>query len=65
MAPADDYGATGMRVAVVAEIAALGFKFDEHALPSLRADLKLGLAVREFITGPPSVALRPGYPLDT
>ena len=30
---------------MVAEIAALEFKFEVHALPSLRADLALGLAV--------------------
>ena len=47
MAPADDYVTTGGRVAVVAEIAALKFEFDVHALPSLGADLALGLAVWE------------------
>ena len=47
VAPADDYVTTGGRVAVVAEIAALKFEFDVHALPSLGADLALGLAVRE------------------
>ena len=33
--PADDYVAAGQRMAVVAEIAALKFKFDVHALPAL------------------------------
>ena len=47
VAPADDHVATGKRVAVIAEIPALKFKFDVHALPSLRADLTLGLAVRK------------------
>ena len=47
VAPADDYVATGGRMAVVAEIAALKFKFDVHALPSLGGDLALGFAVRE------------------
>ena len=47
MAPADDYVATGGRVSVVAEIPALKFKFDVHALPSFGAYLPLGLAVRE------------------
>ena len=32
---------------MVAEIAALKFKFDEHALPSLRGDLALGFAIGE------------------
>ena len=45
--PADDDVAAGEGVAVVAEIPALKFKFDQHALPSLRTDLALGLAVRE------------------
>ena len=39
MAPADDYVATGERMAVVAEIAALKFKFEVHALPALGRDL--------------------------
>lgn len=47
VAPADDYVATGIRVAVVAEIAALELKFDVNALPPLRADLALGFAVGE------------------
>lgn len=47
VAPANDYIAAGMRVAVVAEIAAFKFKFDLHALPSLRTDLALGLAIGE------------------
>lgn len=47
VAPADDNVATGERVTVVAEIPALKFKLDVHALPALRADLALGLAVRE------------------
>ena len=47
VAPADDYVTAGGRVAVAAEIPALKFKFDVHALPSLGADLALGLTVRE------------------
>jgi hypothetical protein len=47
VAPADDDVATGGRVAVVAEIAALKFKFEVDALPALRSDLTLGFAVRE------------------
>ena len=47
VAPADDYVTVAGRVTVVAEIPALKFKFDVHALPSLGADLPLGLAVRE------------------
>ena len=47
VAPADDYVTAGGRMAVVAEIAALKFKFEVDALPSLGADLALGLAVRE------------------
>jgi hypothetical protein len=34
-------------MAVVAEIAALKFKFDVHALPALGRDLAFGLAIRE------------------
>ena len=47
VAPADDYVTTGGRMAVVAEIAAFKFKFDVHALPSLRGDLALGFTVGE------------------
>ena len=47
VAPADDDVAAGERVAVVAEIAALEFKFDVDALPALRGDLALGFAVGE------------------
>jgi formate dehydrogenase assembly factor FdhD len=47
VAPADDYVAAGERVAVVAEIAALKFKFDMHALPTLGSNLALGLAIGE------------------
>ena len=47
VAPADDDVATVESVPVIAEIAALKFKLDVHALPSLRGDLPLGLAVRE------------------
>jgi hypothetical protein len=47
VAPADDYVAAGERVAVVAEIAALEFKFEVDALPALRADLAFGFAVGE------------------
>jgi hypothetical protein len=47
VAPADDYVAAGERVAVVAKIAAFKFKFDVHALPSMRGDLALGFAVGE------------------
>ena len=45
--PANNDVTTGEGVSVVAEVAAFKFKFDLHALPSLRADLALGLAVRE------------------
>lgn len=34
MVPADDYVAACQRMAVVAEIAALKFKFEVHALPA-------------------------------
>ena len=47
VAPADDDVTAGGRVAVAAEIPALKFKFDVHALPSLGADLALGLAIGE------------------
>ena len=47
VAPANDYVTTGVRVAVVAEIAALKFKFDEHALPSFGSDLAHGFAIGE------------------
>ena len=47
VAPADDDVAAGEGVAVVAEIAALKFKFEVDALPALRSDLALGFAVRE------------------
>ena len=47
VAPANDDVTTGEGVAVIAEIAALKFKLEMHALPSLRADLTLGLAVGE------------------
>ena len=36
VAPANDEVAAGRRMAVVAKIPALKFKFDEHALPSFR-----------------------------
>ena len=49
VAPADNYVATGGRVAVVAEIPAFKFKFDVHALPSFGTDLALGLAVGESL----------------
>ena len=45
--PADDDVAAGEGVAVVAEVAALKFKFEVHALPTLRSDLALGFTVRE------------------
>jgi hypothetical protein len=47
MVPADDYVASGQRMAVVAEIAALKFKFEVHALPTLRRDLTFRLAIGE------------------
>ena len=47
VAPADDDVAAGEGVPVVAEIAALEFKFDVDALPALRRDLALGFAVGE------------------
>jgi hypothetical protein len=47
VAPANDDVATVKRVAVVAEIAALEFKFEVDALPTLRSDLALGFTVRE------------------
>ena len=47
VAPADDDVAAGVRVAVVAEVAALEFKFDVDALPAFGADLTLGFAVGE------------------
>jgi hypothetical protein len=47
VAPANNYVTTGERVSVVAEIPALKFKFDVHALPPLGTDLPLGFAVRE------------------
>jgi len=45
--PADNDIATACRMAVVAEIPALKFKLDLHALPSFRTDLALCLTVRE------------------
>jgi len=45
VAPADDDVAAGGGVAVVAEIAALEFKFDENALPTFGTDLAHGFAV--------------------
>jgi len=47
VAPADDNVTAGKRVTVIAEIPALKFKFDMHALPALGADLALGLTVGE------------------
>jgi len=47
VAPADDDVAAVEGVAVVAEIAALEFKFEVDALPTLRGDLALGFAVWE------------------
>jgi hypothetical protein len=47
VAPADDDVAAGEGVAVIAEIAALKFKFEVDALPTLRSDLALGFAVWE------------------
>ena len=47
VAPTNNYVTTGERVSVVAEIAALEFKFDVHALPALGTYLPLGLAVWE------------------
>ena len=47
VAPADDEVAAGGRVAVIAEIAAFKFKFDQDALPALGADLAFGLAIGE------------------
>src|SRR5438876_10801029 len=45
--PTDNDIATPCRMAVVAEIPALKFKFDVHALPTFRTNLALGLAVGE------------------
>src|SRR5713101_5534430 len=45
VAPTDDDVATACRMAVVAEIPALKFKFDVHALPTFRSDLAHGFAV--------------------
>lgn len=45
VAPADDDVAAGGGMAVVAEIAALKFKFEADALPAVGADLALGFAV--------------------
>src|SRR5216684_9384281 len=47
VAPADNDIATACRMAVVAEIPALKFKLDTHALPSFRSNLPHGLAVGE------------------
>ena len=47
VAPADDDVAPSGKVPVVAEIAALEFKFDLDALPALRGDLALGFAIGE------------------
>ena len=47
VAPADDEVAAIKRVAVIAEVAALKFKFDLDALPAFGADLALGFAIRE------------------
>jgi len=59
--PADDDVAAGGGVAVVAEVAALKFKFEVDALPALRSDLALGFAVREAgLDGFDGVAEFPG-----
>ena len=50
VAPADDEVAAGGVVAVFAEILALEFKFDEDALPTIRANLADGFAVRKSIS---------------
>jgi hypothetical protein len=47
VAAANDYGASGERVSVVAELTALKLKFDAHTLPAFRSDLSLGLAIGE------------------
>ena len=49
MAPADDDVAAGGWMAVVAEIAALEFKFDEDALPAFGTDQAHGLAVGKLL----------------
>ena len=49
VAPADDHVAAGGGMAVVAEIAALKFKFDENALPAVGSDLAFCFAIRETI----------------
>jgi hypothetical protein len=45
--PANNHVTLSRRMAVVAKIPALKFKFDMNALPSSRSDLPLCLAVRE------------------
>src|SRR5579859_8167707 len=45
--PTHNYIATACRMTVVAEIAALEFKFDGDALPALRSDLPQCLAIRK------------------
>src|SRR5271157_5934178 len=55
--PTDNCIATIRRVAVVAEIPALKFKFDTHALPPVGSDLPHSLTVREsFLNGFDEVA---------
>ena len=49
VAPADDEVATMQRMAVIAEIPALKFKFDADALPSFGTNLPLGVAVRKSL----------------
>lgn len=61
VAPADDDIAAGERMAVVAEIAALKFKFEVDALPAARSDLTLGFAIgKAGLHGFDSVAEFPG-----
>src|SRR5712692_4191804 len=45
VAPTNNDVATACRMAVVAEIPALKFKFDVHTLPTFRSDLTHGFAV--------------------
>src|SRR5579859_6327901 len=47
--PTHNYIATACWMAVVAEIAALEFKFDVHPLPALRSDLPQCLAIRKSL----------------
>lgn len=49
VAPADDDVAAVGWMAVVAEVAALEFKFDEDALPARPADLPFRFAIRESV----------------